>query len=478
MGGEDFLAPMEPASQRMTNEDFRKLMMTPRAGSGAAPATPSPGGITPGGGAMAGGSSAAATPRRVDKAKAEERRKKKTYYAKLKKDEDDKMAELAEKYRDRAKERREGVDGNNVPTEDATNAYRAVAPNAHGVHDAAERRKQMIHESKYLGGDMEHTHLVKGLDFALLQKVRAEIVSREVVEAEEEEEEGSQEASKKAEEKADKKDSEAKEDEESGITECRTTMGKNLMRLVFNPDGPKSNELFMPGRMAYVMDLEEDGESDIPTTSIRSKKDVVNSNQKSTISSNDIVINKLTQILSYLRAGSRTKRKKKDKIEDLLAVEEDLIKNNVVKGKDAEVPIYDDIDDYKPSRKENKRRDRERSRERRDRSRERERRRSRSRDRDYRRSKDDRRRSRSKERKSKKQEERERERQHERDERPGKKQSYFDKPTEEPQEKPRGFSNEDKVRERISDCFILSSSIAGHDQGSDEERRGQREADS
>ena len=35
----------------------------------------------------------------------------------------------------------------------------------------AERRKQVIQESKYLGGDMEHTHLVKGLDYALLDKV-------------------------------------------------------------------------------------------------------------------------------------------------------------------------------------------------------------------------------------------------------------------------------------------------------------------
>ena len=34
-----------------------------------------------------------------------------------------------------------------------------------------ERRKQIIQESKYLGGDMEHTHLVKGLDYALLDKV-------------------------------------------------------------------------------------------------------------------------------------------------------------------------------------------------------------------------------------------------------------------------------------------------------------------
>lgn len=42
----------------------------------------------------------------------------------------------------------------------------------------------MIQESKYLGGDMEHTHLVKGLDYALLEKVKAEITSKEVEEEE------------------------------------------------------------------------------------------------------------------------------------------------------------------------------------------------------------------------------------------------------------------------------------------------------
>jgi hypothetical protein len=31
-----------------------------------------------------------------------------------------------------------------------------------------------VEETRYLGGDLEHTHLVKGLDFALLQKVRSE----------------------------------------------------------------------------------------------------------------------------------------------------------------------------------------------------------------------------------------------------------------------------------------------------------------
>ena len=53
-------------------------------------------------------------------------------------------------YRDRAKERR--LDTN----EDLTNQY---------AHLDAE-------QSKFLGGDIEHTHLVRGLDFALLQKTK------------------------------------------------------------------------------------------------------------------------------------------------------------------------------------------------------------------------------------------------------------------------------------------------------------------
>ena len=42
---------------------------------------------------------------------------------------------------------------------------------------AAEQRRLAIQESKFLGGDMEHTHLVKGLDFALLQKVSIFLVA-------------------------------------------------------------------------------------------------------------------------------------------------------------------------------------------------------------------------------------------------------------------------------------------------------------
>ena len=44
--------------------------------------------------------------------------------------------------------------------------------------------------------------------------------------------------------------------------------------MVFKIKLPERNELFLPGRMAYVVDLEDEfAEFDIPTTTIRSKAD-------------------------------------------------------------------------------------------------------------------------------------------------------------------------------------------------------------
>ena len=78
--------------------------------------------------------------------------------------------ELALKYRDRAKERRETDKTGETPVAadfvSTTSNFRAVAPDF-SLTDNADRRRQIIEESKYLGGDLEHTHLVKGLDYAL-----------------------------------------------------------------------------------------------------------------------------------------------------------------------------------------------------------------------------------------------------------------------------------------------------------------------
>lgn len=287
-------------SQRLTNDDFRKLLMTPRVSSSG---TSHPSGSI----REAMTKSSTSTPWKSSE-RTEARRKKKNYYAALKKQEDTKLAELAEKYRDRARERRDGhnPDYQNVEaTGSSSSAYRAVAPDLKSGIDAAERRKQMIQESKFLGGDMEHTHLVKGLDFALLQKVRSEIFVKELEKKEEKEEEVEKEEEPVVEKPV-------KTDEQ----QTNSIIGKNICNILTTWRSRKieKNELFAPGRMAYVIDLadDENNESDIPTTLIRSKADVpISTEDMQTLTTNDIVINKLAQILSYLRQGGRSKKNKK-----------------------------------------------------------------------------------------------------------------------------------------------------------------------
>ncbi|XP_078684330.1 protein Red-like [Branchiostoma floridae x Branchiostoma belcheri] len=279
----------EPA---LTNEDFRRLLMTPRDAPNSAPPSSS--------------SSAAVRQDRdlgdqynEDMDPNERRRRKKRYYANLKKQEEDKLAELAKKYRDRAKERREGTNKDYEETEmvSTTTNYRAVAPSAQPV-DTAERRRQLIQESKFLGGDMEHTHLVKGLDYALLQKVRSEIATKE-----------------REDDDLDTIVLEKKKEEEEEEMQFKTRMARSVYRTLFKIKPPERNELFLPGRMAYVIDLEDEyTDTDVPTTLIRSKADCPSLESQTTLTTNDIVINKLTQILSYLRQGVRGKKlKKKDK---------------------------------------------------------------------------------------------------------------------------------------------------------------------
>lgn len=67
--------------------------------------------------------------------------------------------------RDRAEERRRGVN----PDYAAANQLLGVI----GANGDVDPTKLSVEDSKYLGGDLDHTHLVKGLDYALLQKVGA-----------------------------------------------------------------------------------------------------------------------------------------------------------------------------------------------------------------------------------------------------------------------------------------------------------------
>ena len=93
-----------------------------------------------------------------------------------------------------------------------------------------------MQESKFLGGDMEHTHLVKGLDFALLQKVRSEIYNLEKEDTAEEESGGGGDNRKARRAAAKKGESTNAEDadEVDPVVElqkqCRTNVARNIVR--------------------------------------------------------------------------------------------------------------------------------------------------------------------------------------------------------------------------------------------------------
>ncbi|SBT80597.1 RED-like protein, putative [Plasmodium malariae] len=84
-------------------------------------------------------------------------KRKQKYLIKKKKNEE----KQEQKYRDRAAERRKGIIKD---VKDASVLYNNV--------------NNTIDESKFMGGDVEHTHLVKGLDFLLLNKVRNKLIDK------------------------------------------------------------------------------------------------------------------------------------------------------------------------------------------------------------------------------------------------------------------------------------------------------------
>ena len=118
------------------------------------------------------------------------------------------------------------------------------------------------------------------------------------------------------------------------------------------------------------------------------------------------------QILSYLRAGSRGKKKKKDKLGNLPTTSHADNDSKNASGSGAkidDIPLYDDVGDYVPSLKRDDKRRNDDSRRHRDRGGDRER----NRDRD------------------RKDEDRSR-------------RTYFDKSATEEEQQKSGFSNQDK----------------------------------
>jgi len=169
-----------------------------------------------------------------------------------------------QQFRDRAKERRE-----------EKGEYETIA------QEFASHGEVSVDQSKYLGGDAEHTHLVKGLDFALLSKMRNEISKQQKIDVIQEE---------RARRKAGKQEKRAFTSElgkrvwisvletlhphHAGFNKRLQNMGRALS-LGQRIRGAPS--MFLPGRMFYEFDTGASASSsDIPRTVFASKEDAPN----------------------------------------------------------------------------------------------------------------------------------------------------------------------------------------------------------
>ncbi|XP_072976296.1 suppressor of mec-8 and unc-52 protein homolog 2 [Typha angustifolia] len=222
--------------------------------------------------------------------------KKNNYKEKMMRRKEEKREEPeTPRYRDRAKERREDQNPDYEPTE--LGSFHAVAPPGTVDLRLADAHKISIENSKYLGGDLEHTHLVKGLDYALLHKVKSEIDKKPDAE--------------------DGKDGKPRVTKEDQAVSFRTATAKSVYQWIVKPQSViKANEMFLPGRMVFIYDLEGGFTHDIPTTLHRSKADCPVPEEMVTVSVDGSVLDRIAKIMSYLRLGSSgkvLKKKKKDK---------------------------------------------------------------------------------------------------------------------------------------------------------------------
>lgn len=205
-------------------------------------------------------------------------------------------------YRDRAKERREGINKDFELDPDDLIISNPIVDGEQCM-DEDKRRLQQIEDSKYLGGDVEHTHLVKGLDFALLEKIKT---SEPKVDEDRDhlfgaidsdEEEYTKEAIRAASDTISNRgqlniDKLRKTD----IIKCNTALARNILNAL-DEKWPEKSQLFLPGRMSYIVPIDEEADSTV-TTILRSKSEQMESE---TSTEKEIAFNKIIDLLAEIR---------------------------------------------------------------------------------------------------------------------------------------------------------------------------------
>lgn len=179
---------------------------------------------------------------------------------------------------------------------------------------------------------MEHTHLVKGLDFALLNKVRSEMKQKSEEDGEKKEVEKEAqllEAQRTQAAETNKGNTLSlalgltkKEKATTAVKETPTTvpyntpLGKSVTLRLLEKPKHRGTEHFLPGRMAFVFDIDEEFPQELPTTLIRSKEDCPAEVNPLTSRVDPVLLEKMSKLMGFMRQGSKQKRRKRVKEEE------------------------------------------------------------------------------------------------------------------------------------------------------------------
>lgn len=224
--------------------------------------------------------------------------------------------------------------------------------------DADEYKHLNTEQSKFLGGDMEHTHLVKGLDYTLLAQLKRE---KEKLLAEKE---------KQAQVQAGDNDSTGQ------VVTTRPRDGKltfksRMGRLVYfhacqsTPEATTSvkSELFLPGRMYYTFNLSTAEIESVPVSVQRSKDDCPEPDEVVSGIVDEALVDRVKELMTSKKSGKKMRKKKKenhhhhadkgqnDGEEDENAADADVPMEEVAveaPADDEDEDIFSDVGEYVP----------------------------------------------------------------------------------------------------------------------------------
>ncbi|CAO3701471.1 unnamed protein product [Rhizopus microsporus] len=231
--------------------------------------------------------------------------RKKIFQKKVNKNENEETETTLNAYRDRAAERRQqelAEDDSQLTTEELLKRTQREA-------DEELNAQQLYEQSKYLGGDIDHTHLVKGLDFALLNKVRRDLSKEEKQHPKENDIVAEQPTTTNVEEPL-------PVDVMDGKPKFHSVMAKNIYDLIMKESRETKKQrvdLFEPGRMSFVFELADEVGyySDafaVPTAVIRSKADMDTNGPADVFAEMNLVVEKISQVMTSIRHGEDRKK--------------------------------------------------------------------------------------------------------------------------------------------------------------------------